>query len=81
MLSRLCPHLTRTIAAFGLQASCLRFAPAVTGPDARLGPSPGVACTGAGGTCYAAAPTQLAHWKAPTWPGARYVPHPRARPV
>jgi hypothetical protein len=28
----------------------------------------------AGGTRYAAAPAQLTHWEAPTWPGAPYVP-------
>ncbi len=41
------------LAAFGPQSSCLRFAQAVTGLDARLGPSDPMACRVAGGTSYA----------------------------
>ena len=41
------------LADFGPQDSCLRFAPAVTDRDARLGPSDPMACRVAGGTSYA----------------------------
>ena len=41
------------LAAFGPQDSCLRFAQAVTGLDARLGPSDPMARRVAGGTSYA----------------------------
>ena len=44
------------LADFGPQSSCLRFAQAVTGLDARLGPSPGVARPGAGGISRASKP-------------------------
>jgi|SRR3990172_9070948 len=39
-----------------------------------LGPSPGVARPGAGGTLRRSAPQRITYWKAPAWPGARYVP-------
>src|SRR5574341_1217119 len=76
-ISGLVPFSPACVAAYGLQDSCLRFARAVTRRDARLGPSGAVARLPAGETRYAAAPAQLTHWEAPTWPGARYVPLPR----
>jgi hypothetical protein len=74
-ISGLVPFIPACVADFGLQGSCLRFARAVTRQDARLGPSGAVARLPAGGTRYAAAPAQLTHWEAPTWPGARNVPY------
>ncbi len=48
------------IAPFGPQSSCLRFAPAVTRRDARLGPSGGVARSLAGRT-FLSARRQIGH--------------------
>src|SRR5574341_1011642 len=73
-ISGLVPFSPACVAAFGLQDSCLRFARAVTRPDARLGPSKRVARSLAGGTSRAHGYARVTHWEAPTWPGAPYVP-------
>ncbi len=58
--------LPRAFADFGPQSSCLRFARAVTPPDARLGPSDRVARPVAGGTSCSHLSEQGTHWEAPT---------------
>src|SRR5574341_1112234 len=75
-ISGLIPFSPACVAAFGLQDSCLRFARAVTRPDARLGPSGRVAHSLAGGTSRASIDARVTHWEAPTLPGARNVPFP-----
>ena len=78
-ISGLVPFSPAYVADFGPPDSCLRFAQAVTGLDARLGPSNGVARPIAGGTCRPPIGEQVTHWKAPTWPGAHNVPEQRRR--